>query len=343
MGVQMRGHVLTWHSQTPDDFFAEGYSANVGADGLLTNLVDEETMTARHEWYIKSVLECVANWEEANGYAGSSEGNHVIWAWDVVNEAAADDAGQTYTGEGQNWLRGSTEGTKNKAPSNSGSRWFQIYGDEEFIVNAFRFANAYSPSDVKLCYNDYNEYMEYGGGYKTSAICKLLTSVKEGEAKTVNGKSVKPRIDVMAMQSHVGISWPGVDGYENALKRYLDLGYDVHVSELDFSAETQEEANKAYAEYFTMLQNYGKSYSGTNHVTNVTIWGINNESSWINPTTVDGKKIKTYPLLFNLVDNVATTTKTVTVDAGTETLPQYDVGDTYKPNAAFNAVIAAHN
>ncbi len=338
MGVQMRGHVLTWHSQTPDDFFAEGYNASVGDDGLLTNPVDKETMTARHEWYIKSVLECVANWESANGYG---TGNHIIWAWDVVNEATADDAGQTYTGDGQNWLRGSTDGTKDKSPANSGSRWFQIYGDEEFIVNAFRFANAYAPSDVKLCYNDYNEYMEYGGGYKTSAICKLLTSVKEGEAQTVNGNSVAPRIDVMAMQSHVGVSWPGVDGYETALKRYLALGLDVHVSELDFSAETQEAANQAYAQYFTMLQKYGKKYSGTNKVTCITIWGINNESSWINPASSGGKK--TYPLLFNLVDNVTTTTKTVIYDTGKENLPQYDIGDTYEANAAFYTVIDAHN
>ncbi len=338
MGVQMRGHVLTWHSQTPDDLFAEGYNASVGDDGLLTNPVDKETMTARHEWYIKSVLECVANWESANGYG---TGNHIIWAWDVVNEATADDAGQTYTGDGQNWLRGSTDGTKDKSPANSGSRWFQIYGDEEFIVNAFRFANAYAPSDVKLCYNDYNEYMEYGGGYKTSAICKLLTSVKEGEAQTINGNSVAPRIDVMAMQSHVGVSWPGVDGYETALKRYLALGLDVHVSELDFSAETQEAANQAYAQYFTMLQKYGKKYSGTNKVTCITIWGINNESSWINPASSGGKK--TYPLLFNLVDNVTTTTKTVIYDTGKENLPQYDIGDTYEANAAFYTVIDAHN
>ena len=56
-------------------------------------------------------------------------------------------------------VRGSTAGTKDKQPGNSGSRWYQVYKSEEFIVDAFRFANAYAPSDVKLCYNDYNEYM----------------------------------------------------------------------------------------------------------------------------------------------------------------------------------------
>lgn len=58
-GIQMRGHVLTWHSQTPDWFFDDDYKI----ENNVLNLVDKDTMTARHEWYIKSVLEHVAKWE----------------------------------------------------------------------------------------------------------------------------------------------------------------------------------------------------------------------------------------------------------------------------------------
>lgn len=306
MGIKMRGHVLTWHSQTPDGFFAEGYKPKYNGE-LLANPVDKETMTARHEWYIKTVLGCVDAWEKANGYG---KGNHIIWAWDVVNEAMADDAGKVYTGESQNWLRGSTANTKNKKPDNGGSRWFQIYGNEEFIVNAFRFANAYAPSDVKLCYNDYNEYMDYGAGWKTSAILHVIEVIKAGEAKKINGKNVAPRFDVIGMQSHVGVSWPGVNGYESALKRFLKVA-DVHVTEIDISAKSPEEAQKTYGDYFNMLKKYGKKYSGEHKIINVTVWGINNENSWINR---DGK---TYPLLFSKQNNV------------------------YKPNDSFWAVINA--
>lgn len=301
-GVKMRGHVLTWHSQTPEGFFREGYSK----DGAL---VSKEVMTARHEWYIKTVLECVAEWEKANGFAGKETGNHLIWAWDVVNEAMADDAGTTYTGTNQNWLRGSTSETQGKDPANGGSRWYEIYGNEEFIINAFRFANAYAPADVKLCYNEYNEYM----GTKTDAILHVVDCIKNGISQKVNGKTVSPRIDVIAMQSHVGTTWPGVSGYENALKRFLEV-CDVHVSELDFSAETPQAAEKAYADYLKMLKTYGKTYSGSHKITCVTIWGINNENSWINPS--DGKT--TYPLLFN------------------------KVGETYETNNSFWAVINSH-
>ena len=301
-GVKMRGHVLTWHSQTPEGFFRENYSKN-GA------LVSKEVMTARHEWYIKTVLDCVAQWEIHNGYAGKETGNHLIWAWDVVNEAMADDAGTTYTGTNQNWLRGSTAGTKDKDPANGGSRWYEIYKNEDFIINAFRFANAYAPADVKLCYNDYNEYM----ANKTSAIEHIADLIKNGSEQTVGGKNVKPRLDAIAMQSHVGTSWPSLSEYESALKKFLAIA-DVHVSELDFNAETQQAAEKAYADYFKMLKNYGKNYRNPYKITCVTIWGINNESSWINPS--NGKT--TYPLLFN------------------------KVGETYDTNNSFWAVINSH-
>ena len=305
--LKMRGHVLTWHSQTPDDFFAEGYSAKYKGE-LISNPVSKEVMTARHEWYIKTILESVNDWEAENGYG---TGNHIIWTWDVVNEAIADDATKT------DYLRGSTSGTKDKTPtppagSNQaqGSRWYQIYKSDEFIVNAFRFANAYAPADVPLAYNDYNEYMDYSGGWKTTGILNLIESIKKGEAQTINGKLVKPRIDVMGMQSHVGDDWPGVGGYEDAVKRYLDAGVDIHVSEFDIAAKSSNSSKTTYSEYFKMLKKYGKNYSGKNKITNVTIWGLNNEDSWI-------KSKSKYPLLFNKINNE------------------------YIPNASFDAVIEA--
>ncbi len=282
-GLQMRGHVLTWHSQTFDWFFTENYADSVTTDssGAPTNLVDKETMTARHEWYIKSVLEHVAEWEAANGYG---KGNHLIYSWDVVNEAVADDASDNDT----NYLRGSTSDTKNKTPDKGGSRWFQIYGDNEFIVNAFRFANAYAPADVTLCYNDYNEYMDWNGdhgAWKTKGILRLLKAIKNGEAKTVNGKSVKPRIDAMGLQSHVGSSWPGVSGYEAALKRYLDFGLDVQITEFDIASSLADDTTN-WKNYFEMFKKYSKKgsekskYNG-HCITGITLWGINDENSWI--------------------------------------------------------------
>ncbi len=264
-GLKMRGHVLVWHSQTPEWFFRTNYSES-------GDLVSKDEMDARQEWYIKTVLEHVKNWEKENDY-------RAIYAWDVVNEACADDA---------SGLRGETSGTSGKDPSNGGSRWYQIYNDNSFITNAFVYANTYAPKDVKLCYNDYNEYM----GSKTGTILKLIEDIQ---------KTPGARIDVMGMQSHVGYGWPKVSEYESALKKYIALGLDIHVTELDIGADKESSTEKKglaklYGDYFKLFKKYAKS--GENHgITSVTVWGINDEDSWLKYQ--NNYKGKTpYPLLF---------------------------------------------
>ena len=299
-GIQLRGHVLVWHSQTFEWFFTKDYAYKVTySNGKPNNLVDKETMTARQEWYIKSVLEHVAEWEAANGYG---EGNHIIYSWDVVNEAVADDARNNDT----NYLRGSTPGTQTAKDSGygctdgGGSRWYQIYESGEFIVNAFRFANAYAPADVTLCYNDYNEYLNYnagdGGSWKTEGIVRLLKYIKNGEEKTVDGRLVAPRINAMGMQSHVEPNWMNVSSYEGALKRFLALDLDVQVTEFDIGTSNKDDTED-WSSYFKLLKKYGKNGSEKSKykghcVTGVTIWGINDENSW---KSYGGSQ---YPLIF---------------------------------------------
>ena len=65
-GMQVRGHTLTWHSQTFDWFFCEDYDVNKG-------LTDAKTMTARHEWYISSVLNHVKEWEYHSNCSDSEQ------------------------------------------------------------------------------------------------------------------------------------------------------------------------------------------------------------------------------------------------------------------------------
>ena len=79
-GIKVHGHVLIWHSQTPEVFFHEGYDAK-------KPLVSREVMLGRMENYIKGVFEYL----DAN-YPG------VVVSWDVLNEAIDD---------GSNWLRNS--------------------------------------------------------------------------------------------------------------------------------------------------------------------------------------------------------------------------------------------
>ena len=83
-GLKVHGHVLVWHSQTPDAFFHEGYTVS-------KPFVSREVMLARLENYIKAVMEYM----DAN-YPG------VIVSWDVLNEAVNDGASNL---RGSNWLK----------------------------------------------------------------------------------------------------------------------------------------------------------------------------------------------------------------------------------------------
>ena len=72
-GINMRGHTLVWHNQTPEAFFHENYDEN-------KPYLSREDMLKRLDGYIKAVLNYVQE-----TYPG------LIYAWDVVNEAIGDD------------------------------------------------------------------------------------------------------------------------------------------------------------------------------------------------------------------------------------------------------------
>ena len=75
-GVKVHGHVLVWHSQTPEAFFHQGYDT-------AKPLVSREVMLARLENYVKGIM----TWLEER-YPG------VVVSWDVVNEAIDDATGK---------------------------------------------------------------------------------------------------------------------------------------------------------------------------------------------------------------------------------------------------------
>ncbi len=73
-GMAARGHVIIWHSQTPEWIFHEEFSKS-------KPLVDRDTMLARMESYMKQVFGQL----DTLGYSD------MFYAFDVVNEAINDD------------------------------------------------------------------------------------------------------------------------------------------------------------------------------------------------------------------------------------------------------------
>ncbi len=118
--IKLRGHVLVWHSQTPDWFFRKNYDTSQG-------YVSKDEMLWREEQYIKTVFA---------HYGTGTKYENLFYGWDVVNESIDD-------------------GTNNVRTSQA---WYNVFpGDNTFIKQAFVYANKYAPKHTKLFYNDYND------------------------------------------------------------------------------------------------------------------------------------------------------------------------------------------
>lgn len=127
-GVQMRGHTIVWHAQTPDWYFREGYES----DGAY---VDRETMLFRLDSYTRQIMTyCQEN------FPG------VVYCWDVVNEAVDPDKGDP-----DSFYRCRMESDDGPNP------WYQVVGDD-YVEQAFRIARKYAAEGVGLFYNDFNTY-----------------------------------------------------------------------------------------------------------------------------------------------------------------------------------------
>lgn len=276
--IRMRGHVLVWHAQTPEWFFHEDYDAS-------KPYVSKEEMNIRLEWYIKTVLEHFT--AEGSKYEG------LFYGWDVVNEAVSDGT-NTYRSDSENASESLSEPTHG-----SNSSWWHVYQSEEFIVNAFRYANKYAPADLQLYYNDYNEC----GITKRGKILKLIETVKAAEGT---------RIDGMGMQGHYGMSSPDTMAFLDAMKLYAEAAGSVQITEWDLSASDKYDGTAATRqdEYIRQAKKYLALYCGIQNlradgvnVTGFTFWGTIDKYSWLQSRSnlgggTDGTK-KQCPLLFD--------------------------------------------
>jgi len=185
----------------------------------------------------------------------------VIYAWDVVNEAIEE-------AEDPGWR--------------TRSLWYQIIGDD-FLLHAFRFARKYADKNVKLFYNDYNTFLPEKREKIINLILKPLL-----EEKLVDG---------VGMQSHLILFDSNLREFEKSLHAFGALGLEVHLTELDVHCTDPSESGQSglafyYASLFRMLIKAKKE--GLANVTNVTIWGMKDDESWL----TGFRKAKSYPLLF---------------------------------------------
>ena len=193
--IPMRGHVLVWHSQTPEWFFKENYDPN-GA------WVSKEKMLRRMENYIKNVFAAIKK-----DYSDID-----FYAWDVVNECFTDSGSPRQPGfpaESNNY---------------AASPWVKIFGDNSFIKPAFEYAKRYAPKGCKLYYNDYNEYMQ-----KSDAIVKLCQEINS-DGHYIDGIGMQSHLNVT---NNGDDPFPSAGTYRQALEKFSKTGLDIQITELD--------------------------------------------------------------------------------------------------------------
>lgn len=254
--IRIRGHVLVWHSQTQEWFFHENYD-------ITKPYVNKETMNRRLEWFISSVFDHYFG-EAANGkYDG------LFYGWDVVNEAVI---GNTYRTD-----KVSAAESLSEIRHGNNSSWWHVYESNEFIINAFKYANKYAPENVEIYYNDFGET----DNTKCEGIVKLINDVKSAEGT---------RLDAFGMQAHYNVDGFSAAQFKSVAKKYAQAAGKVQLTELDFKASSTYDGTAATkeSEYTKMAYCHKNLYEAIKalkaegaNVSGITVWGVIEPNSWL--------------------------------------------------------------
>ena len=245
-GIKLRGHCLMWHSQVGEWIYRDEKG----------NLLPKEQFYANMKHHIQAVV---------NRY------KDVVYAWDVVNEAVADNPVRP----GQSPMRQSP--------------MFQIAG-EEFIYKAFEYAHEADPNAL-LFYNDYNE----ADPQKSQRIYDLVKRMKDAGVP-VHG---------IGMQGHYNIYSPLASDVEAAIVKYAELVDHIHVTELDIRVNTEmggqlnfsQGSQAAVSSWEQTLQQdqYESLFrvfrKHADVIDCVTFWNVSDRDSWLG--------VNNSPLLFD--------------------------------------------
>ena len=275
--MEIAGHTLVWHSQTPNWVFAgtnppppsatnaaPATAANTNAPG--TNRFGGRFgpgfggAFGRYNGPRASRDELVQRMREhIHTVVGRYKGK--VKVWDVVNEAIAD-------GPGTNVLRNSL--------------WLEIIGPD-FINKAFQYAHEADP-DAILRYNDY-------GLENPAKRRKLITLIKSLHEQKV-------QVHAIGSQAHLNVSI-NFETMDQTLTEITTLGLPIHITELDVNSAAGGQGNTgadivnntaasegglvgdadkkladAYAGIFRAFVKHRQS------VKMVTFWGANDGNSW---------------------------------------------------------------
>lgn len=265
-GMQMHGHVLVWHQQSPvwmnTSKDAEGNTVPLSREEALVNL----------RTHIHTVMEHF--------------GDKVI-SWDVVNEAMNDNPGNP-----ADW-----ESSLRQAP------WKTAIG-ADYVEQAFLAArevlDEHPEWNIKLYYNDYNEDNQN----KAQAIYYMVKALNDKYALNHPGKKL---IDGVGMQAHYNVN-TNPENVRLSLEKFISLGVEVSVTELDIQAGSNYELSEKLADaqgyLYAQLMSLYKEHAA--NIARVTFWGMDDNTSWrasSNPLLFD-KSLQAKPAYYGVIDPV---------------------------------------
>lgn len=266
-GLQVHGHVLVWHQQSP-----AWMNTTTDSEGNVVALSREEALSNLRN-HIKTVME----------HFGDK-----VTSWDVVNEAMNDNPENP-----TDWQAALRQ-----------SPWYQSIG-ADYVEQAFLAArevlDAHPEWDVKLYYNDYNDDNQN----KAQAIYSMVKAINDKYVLEHPGKLL---IDGVGMQGHYNIN-TNPDNVRLSLEKFISLGVEISVTELDIQAGSDGELTEQQAEaqgyLYAQLFDLYKRHSA--HIERVTFWGLNDATSWRAATSplVFDKDLQAKPAYYAVIDPTA--------------------------------------
>lgn len=232
--VQMRGHTLVWHTQTPKWFFCQDYDSS-------KPFVSREVMIFRLDSFVKQYLQYVQN-----NFPG------VVYCWDVVNEAV-----DPYNGDLTSNYRCRIQNDGNE------NYWYSIIGSDYPEVS-FKIARKYAAPEVKLFYNDYGTIDKTKRGYIFN-LCKNLK-----EQNLIDGIGLQGYWDInnpKLWEIKEAIEFYAQLGLELQLTEW-----SIHAKENSDTAFIEQA--QRYATVFRLLKQLDTQGGGKANITCVSFFGV---------------------------------------------------------------------
>ncbi len=278
MDLDVVGHVLVWHSQTPKWFFEDRNGQSVSREELIE----------RMEEHIQKVVK---------RYKG-----HIKY-WDVVNEAV--DVIQVEDPDNPV----NPDGSPRKIPKAifRPSKWLEIIG-EDYIEMAFKFAHEADPRAI-LIYNDYGMTDPVKVDFVVKNIVRPLKkkgihidavgmqghwhlenpSLESIEESIEKLAAAKVRVHITELDLSV---LPMAYGYMGAdISTNYELRDELNPYRDGLPDDVAQKQAERYSAIFEIFESHKRD------VERVTFWGICDGDSWKNNFPVRGRT--DYPLLFD--------------------------------------------